>query len=37
MESVLSPKKTVLINEKPHPQVRHQKSNLWDAVLNISH
>ncbi len=23
--------------KKLHPQVRHQKSNLEDAVLNISH
>lgn len=29
MEIEISRKKAVLINEKLHPQVRHQKSNLW--------
>ena len=32
MEIEISCKNVVLINEKLHPQVRHQKSNLWDAV-----
>ena len=32
MEIEISRKKAVLINEKLHPLVRHQKSNLWDAV-----
>ena len=32
MEIEISRKNVELINEKLHPQVRHQKSNLWDAV-----
>ncbi len=32
METEISCKNVVLINEKLHPQVRRQKSNLWDAV-----
>ena len=32
MEIEISHKKVGMIDEKLHPQVRHQKSNLWDAV-----
>ena len=32
MEIEISCKNVLLINEKLHPQFRHQKSNLWDAV-----
>ena len=32
MEIEISCKNVVLINEKLHPQIRQQKSNLWDAV-----
>ena len=32
MKIEISCKNVVLINEELHPQIRHQKSNLWDAV-----